>query len=102
MQFVVVKNWQECDEKYARAKNHFDKLELNNLYISHAAEEFSECQYSLKRIYETGGKDLVQAELLDRIQEHRSNMKNTWRAALYDGLLNSNDFLDVYFERSLN
>jgi hypothetical protein len=95
-EFYVEKPENWTDEKYTRAKNHFDKLELNNLYISHAAEEFSECQYSLKRIYETGGNDLVQIELLDRIKEHRSNMKNTWRAALYEGLLNSKDFFDIY------
>lgn len=88
------KSW--TNEKYIRAKNHFEKLELNNLYISHAAEEFSESQYSLKRIYKTGGKDLVRVELLERIKEHRSNMKNTWRAALYEGLLNSKDFFDIY------
>ena len=88
------KSW--TNEKYIRAKNHFEKLELNNLYISHAAEEFSESQYSLKRIYKTGGKDLVRVELLERIKEHRSNMKNTWRAALYEGLLNCKDFIDNY------
>ena len=101
-EFYVQKPESWTDEKYARAKNHFEKLELNNLYISHAAEEFTECQYSLKRIYKTGGKDLVRVELLDRIKEHRSNMKNTWRAALYDGLLNSNDFFDDYLRGGSN
>ena len=86
--------WTE--EKYNRVKNHFEKLGLDDLYISHAAEEFAECKDNIKRLYKIGGEDLVRKELLNRIKEHRNNMKNTWRAALYEGLLNSSDFLNIF------
>lgn len=97
--FYVSKPEAWMEEKYTRAKNHFEKLELNDLYTAHAAEEFTESKFSLERMYKAGGEELVRKDLRDRIEEHRSNMKNTWRAALYEGLLNCQEFFDIYLNR---
>jgi hypothetical protein len=83
-------------EKFQRTKNHFIKLDLNRLYISHAAEEFAEFEGSLERLYKTGRNLLVQEYLADRIKDCRSIMKNTWRAAMYNGLLDSKWFFNEY------
>lgn len=95
--FFVDKPLSWSEEKYHRAKNHFDKLELNKLYQAHAAEEFTEYIYSAKKLYEAGGEKSIKENLQERLAEHRSIYKNTWKAALYDGLLNSEEFLEEFF-----
>lgn len=88
------KRWSE--EKFLRAKNHFDKLELNKLYMSHAGEEFSEYEGSLKKLYFTGKEELVRLNLMERVEEKRSIKMNSWQAAMYDGLLSSSWFFEEY------
>ena len=83
-------------EKYKRAKNHFEKLGLNSLYVAHCGEEFAEYEYTARDLYEVGGEDLVKKDLLDRITERRKITKNNWRAAMYEGLLCSEDFFEKY------
>lgn len=97
-QFYVEKpeNWNK--EKYERAKNHFEKLDLNSLYVSHCGEEFVEYEYTARRLYKTGKIELVIDDLKDRILERRRLMKNNWRAALYEGLLENIDVLDKYLK----
>ena len=85
-------------EKYKRAKNHFNKLGLNSLYISHCGEEFAEYEHTAKQLYKIGGLDLVKKDLKDRITERRRITKNNWRAALYQALLESTDFFDQYLD----
>ena len=83
-------------QKYERAKNHLKKLQLNKLYVAHCGEEFSEYGYTAKKLYEMGGEELVKEDLLCRIEERRRVTKNNWRAALYEGLLESQDFFNKY------
>lgn len=83
-------------EKYKRAENHFEKMKLNFLYVSHGVEEFSEYEYQARKLYKVGGKDLVKVDLRERVKERRSITKNNWRAALYEGLLNNDNFFDKY------
>lgn len=87
-------NWS--NEKYERAKYHLSKLKLNELYISHCGEEFTEYEDSARRLYSKGGVELVKSDLQDRIRERRSVTKNNWRAALYEGLLECGDFFDKF------
>ncbi|RHA81562.1 hypothetical protein DW918_02485 [Eubacterium ventriosum] len=86
--------WEQ--EKYERAKNHLKKLQLNKLYVAHCGEEFSEYGYTAKGLYKRGGEELVREDLICRIEERRRVTKNNWRAALYEGLLESQDFFDKY------
>ncbi len=94
--FIVEKpdNWNQ--EKYERAQNHFDTFRLNSLYIAHCGEEFSEYKSSAKKLYKLGGEELVKLDLEEKIKERRSVTKNNWRAALYEGLLNSEEFFKSY------
>lgn len=86
--------WKQ--EKYERAQNHLKKLQLNKLYVAHCGEEFSEYGYTAKELYERGGEELVKEDLLGRIEERRRVTKNNWRAALYEGLLESREFFEKY------
>lgn len=89
--------WSE--EKYKRVHNQFEKLKLNKLYAAHCGEEFSEYEYTARDLYETGGEELVKEDLLDRIKERRRVTKNNWRAALYEGLLESQEFFEEYLKQ---
>ena len=41
-------------------------------------------------------EELVREDLICRIEDRRRVTKNNWRAALYEGLLESQDFFDKY------
>lgn len=99
--FYIKKPLGWTEEKFLRAKNHFDILYLNDLYKAHAGEVFSEYKYSLKRLYFSGKEKAVKEDLLDRVKEKRSIRKNSWQAAMYDGLLHSNWFFDEYLPKKL-
>lgn len=75
-----------------REQKSFEKLQLNKLYVAHCGEEFSEYGYTAKGLYKRGGEELVREDLICRIEERRRVTKNNWRAALYEGLLESQDF----------
>lgn len=94
--FFVEKPETWTQEKYERAKNHFEKLGLNSLYVAHCGEEFAEYECTAKELYEIGGEKLVKRDLSDRIKERRRITRNNWRAALYEGLLYSEDFFKQY------
>lgn len=94
--FYVEKPVEWSWGKFERAKNHFKRLGLNSLYVSHCAETFAEYESSAKRMFAIGGAELVKVDLEDRVKEKRSVTKNNWKAALYEGLLNSTDFYEKY------
>lgn len=94
--FYVEKPADWNQEKYERAKNHFERLGLNSLYASHCAEAFAEYEFSVRRILMAGGVKLVAEDLKDRVKEKRSITKNNWKAALYEGILDCEDFFEKY------
>ncbi len=49
-----------------------------------------------EELNERGGEELVKEDLLGRIEERRRVTKNNWRAALYEGLLESREFFEKY------
>lgn len=98
--FYVDKPDTWSDEKFKRACNHFEKLKLNKLYVAHCGEEFSEYEYTAKDLFEVGGEQLVKKDLSDRIKERRRITKNNWRAALYEGLFESQEFFTQYLIRA--
>lgn len=94
--FYVAKPDEWSHEKYERAKNHFKCFKLNVLYVAHCGEEFAEYEYTARELFETGGEIAVREDLQDRIRERRRVNKNNWRAALYEGLLESKEFFEEY------
>ncbi len=86
------------DKKCARAQHHVEELHLDELYIAHCGEEFSGYERIAKKLYEKGGETLVKEDLSSRIEEHRSVMKNNWRAALYEGLLENWESFERYLK----
>lgn len=88
------KEWEYI--KYERAKNHFEKFNLNDLYKLQACEEFQGCFFRLKRLVEKGGKELAIEHLEESIEEKEHIRLNTWQAAMYDAIIQSDWFWDEY------
>lgn len=94
--FAVYKPDPWTDEKFRRAKNHFDTFKLNKLYSSHAADNFSPYKIQLKRLYNRGGEEAIKEDLEDRIVSHKEIRLNSWEAAMYTALLNNIWFFETY------
>lgn len=88
--------WDEI--KFKRAKKHFEKYKLNNLYKSHACEEFDGCFYRIKKLYKRGGKKLAIEHLEESIEEREYIRLNTWQAAMYRAIIESKWFWDKYIK----
>lgn len=90
-------NWDII--KKARAQNHFEKFQLNNLYKPHASEEFRACFNRIKRLYKRGGKDLAIEDLREHIEDKEVIRLNTWQAAMYQAIIDSEWFWNEYLPR---
>jgi hypothetical protein len=80
-----------------RARKHFQLLKLDELYDSKSAVELVESKDSFRRNYQDGA-EVLRAELRYIAQSRQRSNINSWRAALYWGLAESNDFCDGGFE----
>ena len=87
-------NWEETKKK--RAHKHFDEFKLNKLYKSYAAEEFQGCLNGIKRVYRRGGKELAIDDLNEQIEDRNIIRKNTWQAAMYQAIIESEWFWNTY------
>lgn len=90
------KNWDTSLSN--RVKYHFDSLELNDLFISHASEEISFINLSLKKLYSSSGKKGVREHLADSASSRANVFKNSWQTALYYELSTSDWFCSGGFE----
>ncbi|WP_124597726.1 HNH endonuclease [Burkholderia sp. Bp8963] len=80
-----------------RARNHFDLLELNELYVSYAASELAESKRNFRNNFASGPEAL--REELRQVAETRSQANlNGWMAVLYRCLAESDDFCNGGFE----
>lgn len=80
-----------------RARHHFHLLQLNELYVSHAAAELAENKETYRSNFESG-PEALREELL-KVAETRSRANlNGWMAALYRCLSESDDFCNGGFE----
>nr|WP_289766757.1 hypothetical protein [uncultured Acetatifactor sp.] len=91
-------NWDNV--KKARAKNHFEKFRLNNLYKPYASEEFEACFNRIKRLYKRGGKELAIESLKEDIEDKEVIRLNTWQAAMYQAIIDSDWFWDIYLPKA--
>ena len=80
-----------------RAREHFRLLKLDELYDSKSAVELVESKDNFRRNYQDGA-EVLRAELRYIAQSRQRSNINSWRAALYWGLAESNDFCDGGFE----
>lgn len=81
----------------ARARFHFEALQLGVLYASKAAVELVESKDTFRRNFLDGVEILKQELRLEALSRARGNL-NGWRSVLYRGLSESNDFCNGGFE----
>jgi hypothetical protein len=80
-----------------RLQKHFDLFELNKLYTSNAAEELSNINYKLKKLFDTGGNMSVKEYLQEEFVSRYENNKNSWQTAMYKALYESDWFCNGGF-----
>lgn len=80
-----------------RARHHFHLLQLNELYVSHAAVELAENKETYRSNFESGPEALRQELLTVAGTRSRANL-NGWMAALYRCLAESDEFCTGGFE----
>jgi hypothetical protein len=81
----------------ARAKRHFELLELGSLYAASTAVELVECKDIFRRNF-AAGPSVLRSELKYTARSRGRGNLNAWRAALYWGLAASDDFCNGGFE----
>ncbi|MGS1073516.1 HNH endonuclease [Burkholderia glumae] len=95
--FSVVNVPEMTEQDLCRIRNHMELLQLNELYVSHASVELAENKETYRRNFSSGA-DVLREELR-QIAETRSRAnRNSWIAALYRCLAESNEFCDGGFE----
>ncbi|MES2387873.1 MAG: hypothetical protein V4543_07705 [Bacteroidota bacterium] len=87
--------WNKLLKK--RVKKHFDAFNLNELYITHAAEEFENIKKQVTDLYNNGGADSLRSHLLECLTSRELTNKNSWQTALYKGLHNNVRFCNGEF-----
>lgn len=78
--------------KCQRAKTHFAKLGLAELYGANAAQELAQIALSLSEIAEKAGAEDVRAHLEVQARSRAALGVNTWQSAMYRALLESEWF----------
>lgn len=69
---------------------------LNDVYKIHASEVYQACSHRIKILFGKGGKDLAVARLLEYIEDEKSINDNSWKAALYRAMIDSDWYWEVY------
>jgi len=69
-----------------RVHSHFSVFQLANLYASHAAEELSYIEDSMRLMIETSGTDSTRSFLIGEAASREIQRKNSWQTALYRAL----------------
>lgn len=87
------------DEIVARARAHFEQLDLGTLYEQHAQVELVERKDMFRRTFQADGADGLREELAQEARSRRRFNRNGWQAALYRGLSRSEDFYEGGFEQ---
>lgn len=80
-----------------RIKNHFKVFQLGPLYSSYAAEELSNIQFILNKLFDVGGVEKVRDHLLDEAESREYANLNSWQTALYKCLASNEWFCENGF-----
>lgn len=85
-------------DKAERIRKSFSKdgFGLNDIYKVHAAEVYQSCFHRIKILFDKGGKELAVTRLLEYIDDEQSITINSWKAAMYRAMINSDWYWDVY------
>lgn len=83
-------------EKRQRIINNFLALKLNDIYKVHAPELYSTCFHRIKKLFDKGGKKLAIERLIENIEDEHSNSNNSWKAAMYQAMIDSDWYWDTY------
>lgn len=81
----------------ARVRNHFYSFELNNLYKTHAVEEYENIKIQIEKLFRNGGTVLLMEFLSDCFDSRNSINYNSWQTAFYGGILNNSEFCNGEF-----
>ena len=84
------------NEKRQRIINNFSALKLNDVYKVHAPELYSTCFHRIKKLFDKGGKTLAIKRLTENIEDEQSNSNNSWKAAMYQAMIDSNWYWETY------
>lgn len=89
--------------KAKRIRKSFSKegFGLNDIYKVHAAEVYQACFHRIKILFDKGGKDLAVIRLLEYIEDEQSITINSWKAAMYQAMINSDWYWNVYLPNLL-
>lgn len=82
-EFFVVKpdNWNQL--KFERARNHFNKLDLDELYSLNAKTELDGNKHTFEGLFTSGGSADLKADFEGRAASWAGARRNTWQAAIY-------------------
>jgi hypothetical protein len=80
-------SWNEILQ--SRVQHHFRLFNLGSLYGSLAGSEMAAIKGTLGRVFESAGSIAVREHLLDQADSRAANHCNSWQAALYSGLADS-------------
>ncbi|SDK22190.1 HNH endonuclease [Sediminibacillus albus] len=88
-------NWDELT--FQRVKNHFKVFELGKLFSILAAGELPMRELTLNRIYYKAGSDILRLQLKDYAESVEQVHLNSWQAAMFRALEESEWFIQEYF-----
>lgn len=86
------------ESKAERIKKSFSKegFGLNDIYKVHAAEVYQSCFHRIKILFDKGGKELAVIRLQEYIEDEQTITINSWKAAMYQAMIDSDWYWDVY------
>lgn len=97
IEFFVEQIQHWLPTKQSRAQAHFDLFELAVLFATQAGEELTNLKYRLEKLYEAGGAELVQDQLVEDASSRRNHFINSWQTAMYEAIAADSDFHDQGF-----
>ncbi len=86
-------------EVVTRARRHFRKLNLGQLYSDNAAVELVDKKLSFQETFDADGPEGLQDEMEREARSRRRRNRNSWQCALYTSLSLSDEFCGGGFER---
>ncbi len=87
-------SWEKI--KKERAINHFKDYHLDKVYGAHSGRVITTCVNEMKRVFKKGGRDAAIERLEEKIEDEFCICKNSWKAAMYQSLINNSWFWDTY------
>lgn len=87
--------WNDIDE--GRANRHLKIFKLRALYASNSADELINLKGNLLRVHDDGGAQAIREHLEEQESTYLRAHVNSWQAAMYGGLLDSDWFVQTGF-----